>query len=120
MKRFVFGVGLFSAGLALGFGLAFLMGPRRLGHSTSLPSPGREPFVTLAASADEVSLKAVVGTNRCQIGFAIDSELPDRLSVVASIDNLVKGAAGQAIQNLNLMMGWEETSGLLAARAFHP
>lgn len=81
---------------------------------------GREPFVTLAASADEVSLKAVVGTNRCQIGFAIDGELPDRLTVVASIDNLVKGAAGQAIQNLNLMMGWEETSGLLAARAFHP
>jgi len=81
---------------------------------------GREPFVTLAASADEVSLKSVVGTNRCQIGFAIDAELPDRLSVVSSIDNLVKGAAGQAVQNLNLMMGWEETSGLLAARAFHP
>ncbi len=81
---------------------------------------GREPFVTMAASADEVSLKAVVGTNRCQIGFAIDGELPDRIAVVASIDNLVKGAAGQAVQNLNLMMRWEETSGLLAARAFHP
>ena len=81
---------------------------------------GSEPFVTLAGSADEVSLKSVVGTNRCQIGFAIDAELADRVVVVAAIDNLVKGAAGQAIQNLNLLMGWEETSGLLAARAFHP
>lgn len=81
---------------------------------------GSEPFVTLAGSADEVSLKSVVGTNRCQIGFAIDDALPDRLVVVAAIDNLVKGAAGQAVQNLNLLMGWAETSGLLTSRAFHP
>ena len=39
---------------------------------------------------------------------------------ISAIDNLVKGAAGQAVQNLNLMMGWPETSGLDALRGFHP
>jgi N-acetyl-gamma-glutamyl-phosphate reductase len=42
------------------------------------------------------------------------------LIVVSAIDNLVKGAAGQAVQNLNLMMGWDETAGLLGLRGFHP
>jgi len=40
--------------------------------------------------------------------------------VIASIDNLVKGAAGQALQNLNLALGWPETSGLDTLRGFHP
>jgi N-acetyl-gamma-glutamyl-phosphate reductase len=40
--------------------------------------------------------------------------------VVAAIDNLLKGAASQAVQNLNLMMGWAEASGLEGLRAFHP
>jgi N-acetyl-gamma-glutamyl-phosphate reductase len=40
--------------------------------------------------------------------------------VVSAIDNLVKGAAGQAVQNLNLSMGWPETAGLDTLRGFHP
>ncbi|MFZ5468617.1 MAG: N-acetyl-gamma-glutamyl-phosphate reductase [Myxococcota bacterium] len=76
-----------------------------------------EPFVALAPSADEVSLKAVVGTNRCRLGFSCDGE---RLVVTGAIDNLVKGAAGQAVQNLNLLLGLEETTGLSAARGFYP
>ncbi len=71
-----------------------------------------EPFVTLADTPEEVSLKGVVGTNRCQLGFACDPDHPERLIVVSAIDNLLKGAAGQAVQNLNLMMGWPEASGL--------
>ncbi len=71
-----------------------------------------EPFVELAAGADEVSLKAVVGTNRCQIGFSAGGADAGRIVVISSIDNLVKGAAGQAVQNLNLALGWPETSGL--------
>jgi len=40
--------------------------------------------------------------------------------VVSSIKNMVKGAAGQAVQNLNLILGWPETTGLDALRGFHP
>jgi N-acetyl-gamma-glutamyl-phosphate reductase len=75
-----------------------------------------EPFVELVASADEVSLKAVLGTNRCQIGFSAGGADKGRLVVISSIDNLVKGAAGQAVQNLNLALGWPETSGLDSLR----
>jgi len=76
-----------------------------------------EPFVRVLGSADEVGLKAVVGTNRCLIGASVSG---DALVVTSAIDNLVKGAAGQAVQNLNLMLGLEETTGLLGLRAFNP
>jgi N-acetyl-gamma-glutamyl-phosphate reductase len=72
-----------------------------------------EPFVELVPSPNDVSLKAVVGTNRCRIGVACEQlHGAGRLVAVASIDNLLKGAAGQAVQNLNLMMGFAETLGL--------
>jgi len=78
----------------------------------------REPFVTLAPSADAVALHDVVGTNRCRIGVSIGEA--GELVVTAAIDNLVKGAAGQAVQNLNLMLGLPETTGLTGLRSFHP
>jgi len=56
-------------------------------------------------------LQHVVNTNFCDLGFALDSS-GERLIVVACLDNLGKGAAGQAIQNLNLMLGYEEAAGL--------
>jgi N-acetyl-gamma-glutamyl-phosphate/LysW-gamma-L-alpha-aminoadipyl-6-phosphate reductase len=55
------------------------------------------------------SLNAVNGSNHCDL-YVTASE--DRLGVIAAIDNLIKGASGQAVQNLNVMMGWEETLGL--------
>jgi N-acetyl-gamma-glutamyl-phosphate reductase len=76
-----------------------------------------EPFVLRAGNAEEVCLKKVVGTNLCQIGFALDG---DRLLLLSAIDNLVKGAAGQAVQNLNLMLGLEEGEGLTGLRTFYP
>jgi N-acetyl-gamma-glutamyl-phosphate reductase len=54
----------------------------------------------------------VAHTNFCDIGFALDP-LGERLAVVSCLDNLGKGAAGQAIQNFNLMRGEEEATGLL-------
>ena len=54
----------------------------------------------------------VRGTNFCDIGFRLD-ERNRRLILISAIDNLVKGAAGQAVQNMNLMLGLEETTGLL-------
>ena len=55
--------------------------------------------------------KAVSGTNRCDIGVAVDED-NDRLIVVAAIDNLIKGLSGAALQCMNLMCGYEETLGL--------
>jgi len=59
------------------------------------------------------SLKDVVCRNRVALGVApvVDVRRP-RLTVIAAIDNLVKGAAGQAVQNMNVMLGFAETTGL--------
>ena len=57
-------------------------------------------------------LRDVVETNYCDIGFILQPEL-GCLVVASALDNLTKGAAGQAIQNLNVMCGWPETTGLL-------
>jgi N-acetyl-gamma-glutamyl-phosphate reductase len=78
---------------------------------------GPEPFVSVASSADAVSMKSVLGTNRCVVGVAVSGR---RVVVTCALDNLVKGAAGQAVQNLNLAMGWEETSGLKALVGRYP
>ena len=69
------------------------------------------PFVRLTGP-DLPEIKHVAHTNFCDIGWRIS---PDgrQLVMVACIDNLVKGAAGQAIQNMNLMLGFEETEALL-------
>ncbi len=72
-----------------------------------------EPCVTVVRGALP-SLKDVVSRNRVAIGVAavVNVRRP-RLTVIAAIDNLVKGAAGQAIQNMNLMLGLPETAGLV-------
>jgi N-acetyl-gamma-glutamyl-phosphate reductase len=69
------------------------------------------PFVRIRGKGQWPATKQVWGSNYCDIGFAVD-ERTGRVTIISVIDNLVKGAAGQAIQNLNLMMGWEETLGL--------
>ena len=56
-------------------------------------------------------LAAVQRTNFCDIGFDFDPA-SQRAVVVSAIDNLIKGAAGQAVQNMNLMLGFPETEGL--------
>jgi N-acetyl-gamma-glutamyl-phosphate reductase len=71
-----------------------------------------EPFVRLYAPGKFPDLRAVQRTNFCDIGFAFDAE-SQRAIIVAAEDNLVKGAAGQAIQNMNLMLGYAETEALL-------
>jgi N-acetyl-gamma-glutamyl-phosphate reductase len=69
-----------------------------------------EPFVR-ALPADQVLVKDVVRTNRCHLGVALDARAGAALAVSA-IDNLVKGAAGQAVQALNAARGWPEAEGL--------
>ena len=57
-------------------------------------------------------IKHAAYTNFCDIGWRVDAA-GGRILLVAVIDNLVKGAAGQAIQNLNVMLGFDERTGLL-------
>jgi N-acetyl-gamma-glutamyl-phosphate reductase len=75
------------------------------------------PFVEILDSPDQVTLKGVTGTNKCQVAVAADGDV---VVAISALDNLVKGAAGQAVQNLNLVMGWPETAGLDTLRGFHP
>jgi N-acetyl-gamma-glutamyl-phosphate/LysW-gamma-L-alpha-aminoadipyl-6-phosphate reductase len=76
---------------------------------------GDEPFVRLVSERSGAyrfpEPKLLSGTNYCDIGFELDAD-SNRLVVVAAIDNLVKGAAGQAVQAMNLMLGWDEKAGL--------
>ena len=67
----------------------------------------QHPFTQL--SKQELSLKSVINTNYC---FLHLHQHKDMLLITSIIDNLVKGASGQAIQNTNLIMGWEEQLGL--------
>jgi N-acetyl-gamma-glutamyl-phosphate reductase len=65
------------------------------------------PFVHLSPTLPD--LKPVVNTNKCILHL---SKHEDKLLIVSTLDNLLKGASGQAIQNLNLMQGWDEQLGL--------
>jgi N-acetyl-gamma-glutamyl-phosphate reductase len=94
-----------------------LAGAHDIGHALH-SRYAQEPFVELADNAESVSLHHVVGTNKCRIGFRMSER--GELVVTSAIDNLVKGAAGQAVQNMNLMLGLPEHTGLAGLRSFHP
>ncbi|OAH53248.1 MULTISPECIES: N-acetyl-gamma-glutamyl-phosphate reductase [Bacillaceae] len=70
-----------------------------------------DPFVRVRPSKQFPGIKEVAGSNFCDISVDVDTRT-NRLVIVSVIDNLVKGAAGQAIQNANLMFNFDETSGL--------
>ncbi|MEK6600681.1 MAG: N-acetyl-gamma-glutamyl-phosphate reductase [Candidatus Binatota bacterium] len=70
-----------------------------------------DPFIRILPAGSFPQTKEVRGSNDCAIGFRYDSRVK-RLVVITAIDNLVKGAAGQAVQNMNLMYGWPEAEGL--------
>ena len=72
----------------------------------------QRPFIRLCPEGRLPDTLHVRGTNFCDIGFTFD-EKNRRLILISAIDNLVKGAAGQAVQNMNLMLGFDETAGLL-------
>jgi N-acetyl-gamma-glutamyl-phosphate reductase len=71
----------------------------------------QEPFVDVLATGSHPETRTVKGANQCRIAV---HRAPDTGTVVvlSVIDNLVKGAAGQAVQNMNIMFGFEENAGL--------
>jgi N-acetyl-gamma-glutamyl-phosphate reductase len=70
------------------------------------------PFVRVLNEGQMPSTGSVIGSNYVQLSVSVDQH-SNQLIVIATLDNLVKGAAGQAIQNANLMCGFAETTGLL-------
>ncbi|MGR3388870.1 N-acetyl-gamma-glutamyl-phosphate reductase [Sagittula sp.] len=76
-----------------------------------------EPFVEVLPFGETPSTHHVRGSNFVHIGVVAD-RLPGRTIVVATLDNLCKGSSGQALQNANLMLGVEETAGLMLAPCF--
>jgi N-acetyl-gamma-glutamyl-phosphate reductase len=70
------------------------------------------PMVRVHPAGQLPQIQYVVRTNFCDIGFQLASD-GRRCIVISCLDNLLKGAAGQAVQNMNLMYGWHETEGLL-------
>jgi LysW-gamma-L-alpha-aminoadipyl-6-phosphate/LysW-L-glutamyl-5-phosphate reductase len=78
-------------------------------------SYGNEPFIRIVKEREGIyrypEPKLLAGTNYCDIGFEKDPH-SNRVVVMSAIDNLMKGAAGQAVQAFNIMYGFEETTGL--------
>ncbi|SPQ00209.1 N-acetyl-gamma-glutamyl-phosphate reductase [Candidatus Sulfobium mesophilum] len=72
---------------------------------------GNEPFVKVLEEGVYPNIKNVRGTNFCQLGVKVNTRT-NTLVIVSAIDNLVKGASGQAVHNMNIMTGIEEEKGL--------
>jgi len=70
------------------------------------------PFIRICHGNELPNVLHVRGSNYCDMGFKLD-ERNNRLILISAIDNLVKGAAGQAVQNMNIMLGLDETAGLM-------
>lgn len=74
---------------------------------------GKEFFIRLLKDGDNPETRFVEGSNYTDIGFKVD-ERTNRVIMMGALDNLVKGAAGQAVQNMNIMFGFDESEGLRA------
>ena len=72
----------------------------------------KAPFVRVFTPPNLPETRFVTGTNYCDIGLVIDQRTK-KVKVISVIDNLTKGAAGQAVQNMNIMYGFKETAGLI-------
>ncbi|HBS49223.1 MAG TPA: N-acetyl-gamma-glutamyl-phosphate reductase [Rhodobacteraceae bacterium] len=77
----------------------------------------QEPFVIVLPFGEVPSTRHVRGSNFCHVGVVAD-RVEGRAIVFAALDNLTKGSSGQAVQNANLMLGEDETTGLLMAPLF--
>jgi N-acetyl-gamma-glutamyl-phosphate reductase len=71
----------------------------------------KEPFIRICPKGKLPNTKDVRGSNYCDIGVKVN-ESDSRAVIVTAIDNLVKGASGEAVQNMNIMLGYPETMGL--------
>ncbi|OYU18765.1 MAG: N-acetyl-gamma-glutamyl-phosphate reductase [Rhodobacteraceae bacterium PARR1] len=95
----------------------YVKGDPRAVHDALTTAYADEPFLRVLPFGALPSTRDIAGSNFCHIGV-IGDRLPGRAVVIAVLDNLTKGSSGQAIQNANLMLGIEETAGLMMAPVF--
>jgi N-acetyl-gamma-glutamyl-phosphate reductase len=95
----------------------YVDGDPRVVHDTLAAAYAAEPFLQVLPYGTLPSTRDIRGSNFCHIGVMGD-RIPGRALIVAVLDNLTKGSSGQAIQNANLMLGVEETAGLMLAPCF--
>ncbi len=86
-------------------------------HAALAAAYAGEPFIRTLPLGEAPQMAHVQGSNFCDIGV-IGDRIPGRALVVATLDNLAKGSSGQAVQNANLMLGLDETAGLMLAPIF--
>ncbi|UWQ26432.1 N-acetyl-gamma-glutamyl-phosphate reductase [Leisingera aquaemixtae] len=95
----------------------YVKGDAKSIHETFAKAYADEPFIELLPFGEAPSTHHVRGSNFCHIGVAQD-RIEGRAIVFAALDNLTKGSSGQALQNANLMLGENETEGLMMAPLF--
>lgn len=96
---------------------AWLEGDARAIHAALAAAYAAEPFIEVLPFGALPSTHDVRGSNFVHIGVVGD-RVPGRAMVVGTLDNLTKGSSGQALQNANLMLGFDETTGLMAPAIF--
>jgi N-acetyl-gamma-glutamyl-phosphate reductase len=95
----------------------YVRGDAQVIHNTLKDSYISEPFIEVLPFGEAPSTRHIRGSNFCHIGVVTD-RIEGRAIVVAALDNLTKGSSGQALQNANLMLGIDETEGLMMAPLF--
>ncbi|OYX41812.1 MAG: N-acetyl-gamma-glutamyl-phosphate reductase [Rhodobacterales bacterium 32-67-9] len=95
----------------------YVKGDAQAVHAALVARYADEVFIEVLPFGALPSTRSIAGSNFVHIGVMAD-RLPGRVLVVATLDNLAKGSSGQAIQNANLMLGIEETAGLMLAPVF--
>jgi N-acetyl-gamma-glutamyl-phosphate reductase len=95
----------------------YVKGDAQAIHNELKSSYASEPFVGVLPFGEVPSTRHIRGSNFCHIGVVAD-RIEGRAIVVAALDNLTKGSSGQALQNANLMLGIDETEGLMMAPLF--
>jgi len=95
----------------------YIRGDAKVVHQVLEKAYETEPFLKVLPFGALPSTRDIAGSNFCHLGVVGD-RIPGRTVVVAVLDNLTKGSSGQAIQNANLMLGLDETTGLMLAPLF--
>ncbi len=95
----------------------YVKGDPKAVHESLQSAYADEPFVAVLPMGEHPSTRHIRGSNFCHIGVVGD-RIEGRAVVIAALDNLTKGSSGQALQNANLMLGYDETTGLMQAPVF--
>ena len=95
----------------------YVKGDAQAIHQTLAAAYADEPFIEVLPMGEPPSTRHIRGSNFCHIGVVAD-RIEGRALVIAALDNLTKGSSGQALQNANLMLGIEETEGLMMVPLF--